>query len=280
MKLMRFLVLTLFILLISKPDYGFSKCPKKLPIPQTVPPRIEGFLSHGLYTLHLELTREDFFSNKSLKSKSAIFDTMLNVPYWSTKIKGQDNFSIFWNWVRFQYWGLIQQQGLVREDQGFKIVKNKTLSKDSKKISRLPIYPSIRNIQPYKCHSKDFNTYPCKKVIFLARAYFSPSLACEPDINLQEFTFDFLISKNQYKKNTSSDWSILDIKFKGRNLIADTFVEFQDQRKKYGLKLHQEHVKHLIQSPLITPETHPQNVGVNAFYKKYTIRKPKYSLEF
>ena len=197
---MRLLICILFFSFFFKSHYALSKCPKKISSPKTVPSSIEKFLSNSLYALHIKLTDEGFSSDASLKSRSILFDTIFNTSYWSSKVKNKDDFSILWNWIRFQYWSLIQRQGLIREDQGFKIVKNKTLAKSYEKILRLPIYPSVRKLQPYKCNNKESITYPCNGTIFLAQVYFSPSLACEPDIDLKAFTFDFLISKTQFIK--------------------------------------------------------------------------------
>lgn len=191
---------------------------------------LEDFVSKALYALHIQLSNPDFQSEEAYTKRSQIFDTAFNTPYWSSKLNNKNGFHTLWNWVRFQYWGLIRQQGLLKEDQGYRVTKESHIRADYSKIINFPLYPYVSQTRPHKCDRREQLEYPCSQNIYAMDVILSPTLACSSPVLQNSLTIQVLVSSQQ------SDWSILDIQFKGRALVKDSFLEFENQLNRSGMK--------------------------------------------
>jgi hypothetical protein len=233
------------------------------------------FLKDSLFALHLQLTSENYQTTQAMQARSKIFDMIFNTPYWSQKFNNQDEFKIFWNWVRFQFWGVIQQQALLREDQGFKITQDKVLSNNFSLIMKFPIYPYPISAKAHQCTTREKNIYPCDKQIMIFDVILSPALACDKFINSKNLTFSY------YLIQESMGWTILDIKTKGRDLIADSFIEYDNLMNRYGKEKALNYLKFMInKSTLIEPQKNQELIGSTVFNKTYKIKAPPYPISY
>ncbi len=233
------------------------------------------FLKDSIFALSLQLTNESFNSNKAVQARSKMFDMVFDTPYWNRRFAKKNEFTFFWNWVRFQYWGLLQQQALLKEDQGFLTTNNKALADSYASIYKLPIYPQPVTIINHVCRSLEKNIYPCDQQILKAEVVFSPALACSKSMNLNSLKFQYYITK------TPAGWAILDVKFKGRRLILDSFNEYDDLMNKYGNERAINYLKKLIHKIfLVTPDKNSRQSGSLKFYQAYKIDAPTYPINY
>lgn len=233
------------------------------------------FLKNSLFATHLQLTHENFNSINALQSRTKIFDIIIDTPYWRKKFSTQNEFKLFWNWVRFQFWGLLQQQALLKEDQGFKISFDKSLYERFDSIHKFPIYPHPLSIQTYSCQANDENYYPCSQNIVKATVLLSPALACDKALNSNNLTFSY------YLILTTTGWTIIDIEFKGRNLIADSYTEHDNMLNKYGSEKALNHLKLLLNKvPLLDPQTRSVFSGSTVFDRDIKIKAPTYPIDY
>jgi hypothetical protein len=233
------------------------------------------FVKDSSFALHLQLTNENFSSQNALNARSKIFDTVLDTPYWSRKFNNMSEFKIFWNWVRFQYWGLLQQQALLKEDQGFRVSPDSTLTDNFNSILKFPIYPYPYLDQDYQCTASEKLIYSCNQKIIKVDVLLSPALACSNKMDTNAFRFTYLVTKS------AQGWTILDVKFKGRNLVSDSFNEFDNLLNRYGKDKALNYLKFLINKvPLIDPISKPEQNGSVVFNKIYKVATPKYPIEY
>lgn len=233
------------------------------------------FLKNSLFATHLQLTHENFNSMNAIQSRTKIFDMIVNTPYWSQKFSKPAEFKIFWNWVRFQYWGLLQQQALLKEDQGFKISQDKSLNENFQSILKLPIYPHPISAKSYVCSANERSIYPCEKNIVKADVLISPALACDKSIDMEALKFTYYLTKE------NSGWVILDIQFKGRNLILDSFTEHDNFVNKYGNDKAIGFLKFFINKVAqIDPQTNPMLSGSNVFDRDIKMKAPAYPISY
>ncbi len=233
------------------------------------------FLKNSLYAIHLQLTNENFSSKQANITRAKMFDTVLNGSFWSQRINSKTEFSIFWNWIRFQFWGLIQQQGLVREDQGFKITNDTALKQAFQKVLKFPLYPYPISSKNYNCSGNESVSYNCINKMVQFDVVLSPSLACTSKTNLENLTFAYILTQE------NSGWLILDIKFKGKSLISESFIEYDNLLNKYGSEKALNYLKiHLNKAYLVEPEIKVENIGSTAFNKNFKIQAPAYPLNY
>lgn len=233
------------------------------------------FVKDSSFALHLQLTNENFSSQNALNARSKVFDTALDTPYWNRKFSNSNEFKFFWNWIRFQYWGLLQQQALLKEDQGFRVSADNDLTDNFNAILKFPIYPYPYLDQTYQCNSVEKMIYPCNQKIIKVDVLLSPALACSNQMDTNAFKFTYLVTKS------AQGWTILDIKFKGRNLIADSFNEYDNLLNRYGNDKALNYLKFLLNKvPLIEPSIKPEQNGSVVFNKIYKVTAPKYPINF
>lgn len=233
------------------------------------------FLKNSLYTLHLQLTNENFSTPQANQSRVKIFDTIFNTIYWDKKLNSKSEFNVFWNWVRFQFWGLLQQQALLREDQGYKITNNPDIKQNFSKILKFPIYPEPLQSKNYICSGNEDVSYNCAKKMIQIDVILSPTLACSNTKLLENMLFSYILTQE------NSGWLVLDMKFKGKSLISESHIEFDNLINKYGAEKALNYIKiHLNKNLLIDADTKPENIGSTAFYKNYKIVAPAYPLSY
>ncbi len=233
------------------------------------------FVKDSSMALHLQLIHENFNSKEAHQARSKIFDTVINTPYWNRRFGKANEFKIFWNWIRFQYWGLIQQQALLREDQGFRASQDKGLADKFNMILKYPIYPYPVFDQNHICSARERAVYGCNQKTVRVDVLLSPSLACESKMNKDSFKFTYLVTKSPM------GWSIMDIIFKGRNLIFDSFNEYDNLLNKYGSDKALNYLKFMINKVNVAePNVKPEQNGSLVFNKIFKVTTPKYPLEY
>lgn len=268
------LITTFFCLLFSFNIKATAACRNVGVIPKDLL-GAKVFLTDAIYALHIQYVNENFNSPEAIKARSKIFDTVFNTPYWNTRLNNSQASNILWNWVRLQYWGALNQQALLKEEQGFKTSSDKNLVHDFNKIYRFPIYPYVSNVRNYRCDKKDSAYYPCGDNIKAFSVILSPKLACS-DPNLESsLTFEYLVV------NSSHGWRVLDIKLKGFKMIESTFAGYEDLSNKYGTKKALSHFQRFISSTnLVAPNAEQPHSGSAAFDRTFRIRAPKYPLVY
>ena len=76
-------------------------------------------------------------------------------------------------------------------------------------------------------------------------------------------------------------WTITDVRFKGRNLIKDSFIEYDNLMNKYGKQKALSYLKFLVNKIyIVNPLTKLQESGSFAFEKNYKIKAPEYPISF
>lgn len=231
------------------------------------------FLRDSIYLLNLQLINENFTSVDAGKSRAKLFDTIFNHKHWKSRIQNPKEFEVFWNWVRFQYWGLVQQQAYIKEDQGYRITNDKSLNQKYPAILSFPIYPFLTKSSVYRCSRKESASYPCNGNFYSYEVILSPSLACDPIMDKKDLTFNYLISTDG---DTSS---ITDISFKGRNLIGDSFIEYDNLVNMYGRKSAMNHLNlHIGGGLFVKTQFDDKSYGSDLFRRRYNIKTPDYPL--
>lgn len=233
------------------------------------------FIKDSVFTLHLQLSNENFNTPAAHQARAKIFDTVFNVPHWSKQFSNPAEFKTFWNWVRFQYWGLLQQQALLREDQGFRTSFDKNLTNNFAKIIKFPVYPHPFLEHDYICSSGERSAYSCNQRTVSVDTLFSPALACSETVDPNSFKFSVLTSQSPM------GWTILDIQFKGRRLILDSYNEYENLLNRYGKDRALTYLKMLIHKiPMADPTNKAELSGSVVFNKNYKVSAPRYPLEF
>lgn len=233
------------------------------------------FLSNAIYALHIQYLNENFTTKEAAHSRAQLFDTVFNSPYWASRAKSRQSSNLLWNWVRVQYWGAINQQALLKEEQGFKSNLNRGTHLDLDKIYKFPAYPVVTASQVYNCTARDHSFYPCNETIQSFEVTLSPTLACADAKFKSNLTFDYLMTK------TNHGWAILDVQFKGFNLVRDTFRGFDDLSNKYGNSKALAHSQRLYSLPYSTsPNDQVAHSGEIAFKRKFKYSIPKYPLNY
>lgn len=233
------------------------------------------FVTDAIYALHRQFTNEQFNTKEAAKSRALLFDTVFDAPFWVSKIGSRQTTHLLWNWVRTQYWGAINQQALLKEEQGFKARINRGLHIDLNKIYKFPIFPAIAGSEEYTCKSKDKSFYPCSQRIYSFDVILSPALACSRADLQENLTFQYLVTK------TAHGWVLLDVHLKGIQLIRDTYRGYEDLSNKYGQSKALAHTQRLSSMPYTFPANdQPPHSGDIAFNRKYKIKLPKYPLSY
>lgn len=255
---------------------AFAKCPsldhsnKTLTAPAT-------FLRTAIYALHSQFTTENFSSEEALLARAQLFDTVFNTPYWVSHAKSRQSANLLWHWIRTQYWGVVNQQALLKEEQGFKSKINQNLHVDLEKIFKFPAYPHVVNGKKFVCPHRDNPYYPCNANNLVFDVILSPTLACSTSQLQNSLTFQYILTQ------TSHGWAILDVMFKGISLIKDTFRGFEDLSNRYGNSKALAHVQRLYSLPVdkkTNPNDQAPHSGELAFKRKYKYTVPRYPLNY
>ncbi|MCO5114311.1 MAG: hypothetical protein M9899_09050 [Bdellovibrionaceae bacterium] len=266
----------LCFVILGLPALTSAKCPsidhsnKTLQAPAN-------FLTTAIYALHSQFTTENFSSDEALAARAQLFDTVFNTPYWVKQAKNRQSANLLWHWIRTQYWGIVNQQGLLKEEQGYKSKINQNLHVDLEKIFKFPAFPHVISGKKFICPHRDNAYYPCDSNNLIFDVVLSPTLACSAPEFQSNMTFQYILTQ------TSHGWAILDVLFKGVSLIKDTYRGFEDLHNRYGNSKALAHVQRLYSLPVdkkTNPNDQPPHSGELAFNRKYKYKLPKYPLNF
>lgn len=275
----RHLVLILNLLVIS---FGFlnssyaNKCPRIEPSNKSISVPAD-FLATAIYALHSQYTSDNFNSDEAAFTRAQIFDTVFNTPYWVNRAKSRQAANLLWHWIRTQYWGAVNQQALLKEEQGFKSKINQNLHVDLEKIYKFPAFPHVTSGKKFNCQPRDNAYYPCNSNNYIFDVVLSPTLACSSPQFTSNLTFQYIMTQ------TNHGWAILDVVFKGFSLVKDTYRGFEDLNNRYGNSKALAHVQRLYSLPVdkkTNPNEQAAHSGDIAFKRKFKYKLPRYPLNY